>query len=93
MMTAMILLAGALLMASPEQDFSRMVVLDDQGNPADLPLEHTEAHISVEGTIQLVTVRQVYGNPFSDPIEAVYVFPLPDDGAVTAWTCRSATGR
>ncbi len=81
-MTAMILLAGALLMASPEQDFSRMVVLDDQGNPSDLPLEHTEAYISVEGTIQLVTVRQVYGNPFSDPIEAVYVFPLPDDGAV-----------
>ena len=34
------------------------------------------------GNIQRAVVRQVYGNPFDEPIEAVYVFPLPDDGAV-----------
>jgi len=81
MLTAVMIL-GAAMIASPEQDFSRMMVLDDDGIVSDLPLEHTEAVITVEGSIQLVTVRQVYGNPFDNPIEAVYVFPLPESGAV-----------
>ncbi|MCK5787222.1 MAG: VWA domain-containing protein, partial [Candidatus Sabulitectum sp.] len=73
---------SALLMFLPSDDYSRMIVMDDDGVVSDLPLEHTEAHITVDGSIQLVTVRQVYGNPYSDPIEAVYVFPLPESGAV-----------
>ncbi len=73
---------SALLMIMPEQDYSRMIVMDDEGIASDLPLEHTEAQITVDGSIQLVTVKQVYGNPYSYPIEAVYVFPLPESGAV-----------
>ncbi len=73
---------SALLMVMPSDDYSRMIVMDEEGVVSDLPLEHTEAHITVDGSIQLVTVRQVYGNPYSDPIEAVYVFPLPESGAV-----------
>ena len=73
---------SALLMVAPAEDYSRMVVMDDDGVVSDLPLEHTEAEITVEGSIQLVTVRQVYGNPYSHTIEAVYVFPLPESGAV-----------
>lgn len=81
-MTGLILMAGAVLLAAPEQDFSRMMVMGDDGIIGDLPLQHTEAEITVEGSIQLVTVRQVYGNPYDDPIETVYVFPLPQSGAV-----------
>ncbi|MCK5036112.1 MAG: VWA domain-containing protein [Candidatus Sabulitectum sp.] len=73
---------SALLMVMPSDDYSRMIVMDEDGIVSDLPLEHTEAHITVDGSIQLVTVRQVYGNPYSDPIEAIYVFPLPESGAV-----------
>ncbi len=73
---------AALLVIMPADDYSRMIVMDEDGIVSDLPLEHTEAHITVDGSIQLVTVRQVYGNPYSDPIEAVYVFPLPESGAV-----------
>ncbi|MCK5840840.1 MAG: VWA domain-containing protein [Candidatus Sabulitectum sp.] len=73
---------SALLMVMPSDDYSRMIVMDEDGIVSDLPLEHTEAHITVDGSIQLVTVRQVYGNPYSYPIEAVYVFPLPESGAV-----------
>lgn len=73
---------SALLMVMPADDYSRMIVMDEDGIVSDLPLEHTEAHIIVDGSIQLVTVRQVYGNPYSDPIETVYVFPLPESGAV-----------
>jgi Ca-activated chloride channel family protein len=73
---------SALLMVIPPDDYSRMIVMDDEGVVSDLPLENTEAVITVDGSIQLVTVRQEYGNPYSHPIEAVYVFPLPESGAV-----------
>ncbi len=77
-----ILMIAAVLAAAPEQDYSRMVVMGEDGIVGDLPLEHTQAEITVEGSIQLATVRQVYGNPYDEVIEAVYVFPLPESGAV-----------
>ena len=48
----------------------------------DFPLEHTEVTSEVSGMIARTTVEQIYGNPFSEVIEAVYVFPLPALGAV-----------
>ena len=81
-MFSLMMVVSALLMTAPPADLCRMVVIDDDGVVSDLPLEHTSVEIQVDGSIQLVTVRQVYGNPYSDPIETVYVFPLPDDGAV-----------
>ena len=65
-----------------EDDFSRLQAVGENGVVVDLPLEHTSVDISVTGNLQRAVVRQVYGNPFTEPIEAVYVFPLPDDGAV-----------
>ncbi|MCK5116500.1 MAG: VWA domain-containing protein [Candidatus Aegiribacteria sp.] len=56
----------------------------EDGIVFDLPLEHTEVEISVSGCMQRATVRQVYGNPAEGPIEAVYTFPLPQDGAVSS---------
>ncbi|MBN1433432.1 VWA domain-containing protein, partial [Candidatus Fermentibacterales bacterium] len=44
--------------------------------------EHTIVDISVSGNIQRARVRQVYGNPYDEVIEAVYTFPLPESGAV-----------
>ncbi len=81
-MISAVLGLSMLLMVMPSDDYSRMIVMDEEGIVSDLPLEHTEAHITVDGSIQLVTVRQVYGNPYSNPIETVYVFPLPESGAV-----------
>ena len=48
----------------------------------ELPLVHTEVDAEISGFIADVEVRQLYANPFDEPIEAVYLFPLPDDGAV-----------
>ncbi len=45
-------------------------------------LTHTKVDISVTGFMQSVTVTQTFNNPFTTPVEAVYVFPLPDDAAV-----------
>ena len=45
-------------------------------------LQHTKVDIDVTGFMQAVTVTQTFSNPFRSPVEAVYVFPLPDDSAV-----------
>ncbi len=54
--------------------------------PLQLPLQHTNVHISVSGFVARATVTQHYTNPFEAPIEAVYVFPLPDQAAVDGMT-------
>ena len=84
-LVAVVLLAG-LVLAQPSGDetveYSRMTALGEEGVIGDLPLEHTSVEIRVSGNLQRAVVRQVYGNPYEDPIEAVYVFPLPQSGAV-----------
>lgn len=47
-----------------------------------LPLKHTDVKGRVCGYIATVEVTQQFQNPFSEKIEAVYVFPLPDNAAV-----------
>lgn len=49
-------------------------------------LKHTDVDAEVTGIVQSVTVTQEFENPFSGPVEAVYVFPLPDDAAVDEMT-------
>lgn len=48
-----------------------------------LPLRHTDVHARILGSIATVTVEQRYENPFDRTIEVEYVFPLPDDAAVS----------
>lgn len=47
-----------------------------------VPLQHTDVHATIAGPIASVQVTQQFANPYSSKIEAVYVFPLPDDAAV-----------
>ena len=47
-----------------------------------LPLKHTDVKGQVCGYIATVEVTQQFQNPFSEKIEAVYVFPLPENAAV-----------
>jgi Ca-activated chloride channel family protein len=47
-----------------------------------LPLRHTDVKAQVTVYVGAVTVTQQYHNPYDSKIEAVYVFPLPDDAAV-----------
>lgn len=48
-----------------------------------VPLKHTDVSAEVTGYIVTVDVRQQYHNPFNEKIEAVYMFPLPQDAAVS----------
>ncbi|MHC4607771.1 MAG: VIT domain-containing protein [Planctomycetota bacterium] len=48
-----------------------------------LPLKHTDVKAQISLYIGAVTVEQQYHNPYSEKIEAVYVFPLPQNAAVS----------
>ncbi|MBI5094079.1 MAG: VWA domain-containing protein [Candidatus Hydrogenedentes bacterium] len=52
------------------------------------PLKHTEVSVDVSGYVARVTVTQQFENPYPQPIEAVYTFPLSDRAAVDAMTMK-----
>ncbi|MCX5791529.1 MAG: VIT domain-containing protein [Elusimicrobia bacterium] len=58
--------------------------------PRILPLKHTEVKAEISGFVAEVTVTQVFGNTADEPIEAIYVFPLPENAAVNAMTLTVA---
>jgi Ca-activated chloride channel family protein len=48
-----------------------------------LPLEAMEVRAQIEGLTAHVSLTQTFVNTFDEPIEAEYIFPLPDRMAVT----------
>src|SRR5688572_4749506 len=62
---------GCLLYRSP---------LSGQYEP--VPLVRTDVQLDVRGLLASAVVTQQYANDTADPIEAIYVFPLPHDAAV-----------
>lgn len=52
------------------------------------PLAHTAVKADIVGILSRVTVQQQFRNPYRDPIEAVYTFPLPHNAAVDDMTIR-----
>jgi len=59
------------------------------GKVVDVPLEHTEVAIRVDGHLAEATVTQRFRNPYDAKIEAVYLFPLPTNAAVGGLTLTS----
>lgn len=52
------------------------------------PLKSTSVKAEITGFLSRVTVTQEFENNFSEKIEAVYVFPLPQNAAVDDMTMR-----
>ncbi|HVI03531.1 MAG TPA: VIT domain-containing protein [Enhygromyxa sp.] len=65
--------------ASPETGTLAVV---QQGQLLALPLQHTKFDTVVVGTVAETTVTQLFANPFDQPIEAIYMFPLHERAAV-----------
>jgi Ca-activated chloride channel family protein len=60
---------------------------------AALPLKHTDVKANVVGYIASVDVTQQFENPYDQKIEAVYVFPLPENGAVNEFVMQVGARR
>lgn len=56
-------------------------------------LKHTDVSASIIGYVASVDVKQQYQNPFDQKIEAVYVFPLPQNAAVNDFLMTVGTRR
>ncbi|MEM7235546.1 MAG: VIT domain-containing protein, partial [Planctomycetota bacterium] len=79
--------ATVLRTTSPRDDRpgsgSLVAQIETRDEPVPLPLEHTDVKAGISGYIATVDVTQRFHNPFDTKIEAVYVFPLPQNAAVT----------
>ncbi|PSB41604.1 trypsin, partial [filamentous cyanobacterium Phorm 6] len=58
------------------------VKTQNTGSEKTFPLKRTEVKAKIAGNISRVEVVQKFENPFPESLEAVYVFPLPDEAAV-----------
>src|SRR3989440_11190886 len=62
-------------------------VIDPSGKPkAVCPLKHTDVKAEISGFLARAVVTQEFENPFTEKIEAVYAFPLPQNAAVDVMT-------
>lgn len=61
---------------------SGSLVAEVAGQEVPMPLAHTDVKASVNDYISTVEVTQQFNNPFTQKIEANYVFPLPHNAAV-----------
>ncbi|MCL1472855.1 Hsp70 family protein [Argonema antarcticum] len=59
-----------------------LYVQSPEGQQLVFPLKHTEVQAKIAGNLSRVEVTQTFENPFTEPLEAVYIFPLPDEAAV-----------
>lgn len=64
------------------QQLGGLYVQSPQGEQLVFPLKHTEVLTKIVGNLSRVEVIQSFENPFTQPLEAVYIFPLPDEAAV-----------
>ena len=60
-----------------------LVETEEGGTYAEVPKLDTRVRITVDGMVATATVDQVFTNDNDEPIEAIYVFPLPDQAAVS----------
>lgn len=65
------------------------LVAQHDGAKIDVPIEHTDVAIQVDGFLAEARVTQRFRNPYPDKIEAVYLFPLPTGAAVSAMQITS----
>lgn len=59
-----------------------LAVIPNHETEAPIPLNHTDVQGRISGYIASVEVTQQFRNPYDEKIEAVYVFPLPQNAAV-----------
>jgi Ca-activated chloride channel family protein len=67
---------------SSDSPVGGLFVQNQDGQQLAFPLQNTKVQAKIAGNLTRVEVTQTFTNPFNDPLEAVYIFPLPDEAAV-----------
>src|SRR5438132_5640232 len=79
--------SGGVVLAQNGVTQGQLQVLDPNGKPkAVCPLKHTSARVGISGFLSRVVVTQEFEHPFTEKIEAIYTFPLPQNAAVDDMT-------
>ncbi|MGL4549759.1 MAG: VIT domain-containing protein, partial [Gemmataceae bacterium] len=72
---------------APEADTFPGAMMTPRGA---MPLAALSVSARIDGLVAATSVRQSFTNAFDEPLEATYLFPLPDRAAVTR--CRFEAG-
>ncbi len=83
-----LLTARPAIAASPTPGTGELFAVLDGGKLERMPLEHTDVRAEITGHIARVEVAQTFANPLDVKIEAVYIFPLPQDAAIDRMEIR-----
>ena len=91
-LTLLLLVAASLqpsVLAAPGETPGSLGIVGKDGTiQGTCPLKHTEVRAGISGFLARVTVTQIFSNSATENIEAVYAFPLPQDGAVDDMTIQ-----
>jgi Ca-activated chloride channel family protein len=77
----------ATTLVSPDERSGLGTLATEQGN---LPLRQIDVTAHITGLAVRTELVQVFANPYDLPLEATYIFPLPDRAAVTAMRMEAA---
>jgi Ca-activated chloride channel family protein len=83
-----LLFTAAAWAGQPQVTEGSLAVMGKDGVQALCPLKHTDVRAEISGFLARVTVTQQFWNPSREKIEAVYVFPLPQNAAVDDMTLK-----
>src|SRR4051812_22079483 len=80
-----------------EPEITRCIPADEEGGfgslataRGHLPLKAMDVQVTLEGLLGQVELSQTFVNTFDEPLEATYIFPLPDRAAVTRFRMEVA---
>src|SRR5215203_6701541 len=86
---AFFILFSTLVINAQQPTQGQLAAVDKSGKPLGAcPLKHTDVKAEISGFLSRVKVVQEFENNFAEKIEAVYVFPLPNNAAVDDMTMR-----
>ena len=71
--------------ADPDAGFGSLATEKGQ-----LPLKAMDVHADINGLVSHVALTQTFVNTLGEPLEATYIFPLPDRAAVTSFRMEVA---
>ena len=82
------LISKACVLLNNGQGLAENIQIHRQNKTDRLILQKTQAEVEISGIVARVRLRQVFQNPYDERLETIYVFPMPENSAVDAYSFR-----